>query len=168
MRRRAPGLLLTKVSERLYLGCSDDAESLAAANPHQIKAVLTLSESPVRHRSPAVRYIHFPVRDGRPVPTAWLNTILTALEENLHKLDLKSGAVHNGDAWELTGKVANTSEWPALMVRIKVVREKSGDRILPVIYSDNYIALMPGESQTITAEVKEQDARGEKPTLLIG
>jgi len=28
------------------------------------------------------------------------------------------------------------------MVRLKAVREKERDRILPAIYSDNYIALM--------------------------
>jgi len=53
------------------------------------------------------------------------------------------------------------------MVRINAVREKSGDRILPAIYSDNYIALMPGESQVITTEVNESDTRGEKPTIVV-
>lgn len=85
MRTVASAPLLTKVSERLYLGSSDDAESLAAANPHQIKTVLTLSESPVRHQTAAVHYLHFPVRDARPIPIAWLNGILTAIEENFHQ-----------------------------------------------------------------------------------
>jgi hypothetical protein len=53
------------------------------------------------------------------------------------------------------------------MVRIKAVRERSGDRILPSIYSDNYIALMPGESQTLRAELLEADTRGEKPRILV-
>jgi hypothetical protein len=53
------------------------------------------------------------------------------------------------------------------MVRLKAVREKSGDRILPAIYSDNYIALMPGESRTIVTEVSEADARGEKPAIVL-
>jgi hypothetical protein len=54
------------------------------------------------------------------------------------------------------------------MVRVKAVREKTGDRILPAIYSDNYVALMPGESQTISIEVNEVDARGEKPEAVLG
>jgi hypothetical protein len=53
------------------------------------------------------------------------------------------------------------------MVRVKAIREKSGDRILPAIYSDNYIALMPGEEQTITIELNEADTRGEKPTAVV-
>lgn len=84
MRNHTPALPLTKVSERLYLGCSDDAESLASANPHQIKTVVTLCETPIRHRLGAVRYMHFPVRDARPIPVAWLNTIVNAIEERFH------------------------------------------------------------------------------------
>lgn len=33
-----------------------------------------------------------------------------------------------------------------------------GARILPVYYSDNYIALMPGESRTVTATFKSPGA----------
>ena len=61
----------------------------------------------------------------------------------------------------------NPGQSPALMVRMKAVREKSGDRILPAIYSDNYIALMPGESQNITVQLREADTRGEHPKLVI-
>ena len=48
----------------------------------------------------------------------------------------------------------NVSASPALMIRVKAVREKSGDLILPALYDDNYIALMPGERRTIHVEVK--------------
>jgi protein-tyrosine phosphatase len=85
MRIRVSAPPLTKVSERLFLGSSDDAEALAAANPHHIKAVLNLSEAPIRRRANAVRYLHFPIRDARPIPVAWLNSILTAIEENFRE-----------------------------------------------------------------------------------
>jgi len=51
---------------------------------------------------------------------------------------------------------------------LKVVRERSGDRILPAIYSDNYIAMMPGERRTITIEINHADTRGEKPRITVG
>src|SRR5262249_4145527 len=54
-----------------------------------------------------------------------------------------SSIERQGDQWLITTDLENTSRTPALMVRVKVVREKTGDRILPVIHSDNYIALMP-------------------------
>jgi len=53
------------------------------------------------------------------------------------------------------------------MVRLKTVREKSGDRILPAIYSDNYVALMPGERRVIRTEVENADTRGELPRMVI-
>lgn len=77
-------------------------------------------------------------------------------------------AERHGDGWRLNSQLRNDTASPALMVRLKAVREKSGDRILPAIYSDNYIALMPGESRTIFTEVNEADTRGEKPTIVVG
>jgi hypothetical protein len=53
------------------------------------------------------------------------------------------------------------------MLRVKVVRAVSGDPILPAISDDNYIALMPGESQTIRTEVNEADTRGERPRVKV-
>jgi hypothetical protein len=72
-----------------------------------------------------------------------------------------------GGVWRLTTTLKNVSRQPALMVRLKAVRETSGDRILPAIYSDNYVALMPGEERVIRTELEAADARGEKPTIVI-
>ena len=53
-----------------------------------------------------------------------------------------------GGEWVLTTELHNSSAQPALMVSVKAVRAQSGDRILPALYSDNYVALMPGERRT--------------------
>jgi hypothetical protein len=53
------------------------------------------------------------------------------------------------------------------MVRVKAVREKSGDRILPALFDDNYIALMPGEKRTIRTELENADTRGERPRIVV-
>jgi hypothetical protein len=74
----------------------------------------------------------------------------------------------NGDQWQLTTQLHNLSAYPALMVRLKVVREKSEDRILPAIYGDNYVTLMPGEQRTIRTDLNHADTRGESPRMLIG
>jgi Exo-beta-D-glucosaminidase Ig-fold domain/Glycosyl hydrolases family 2/F5/8 type C domain/Glycosyl hydrolases family 2, sugar binding domain len=73
----------------------------------------------------------------------------------------------HGNRWLLTTELQNTSAWPALMVRLKAVREITGDRILPVIYEDNYIALMPGERRSVSTEVNQADTRGEKPRIVL-
>ena len=72
-----------------------------------------------------------------------------------------------GDEWLLSTELKNTSQYPALMIRLKVVGKKSGDCLLPVLYSDNYIFLLPGETSTITMRVRDADVRGEKPIVKI-
>jgi beta-galactosidase/beta-glucuronidase len=72
-----------------------------------------------------------------------------------------------GNQWKLITTLANPAARPALMVRLKAVRETTGDRILPAIYSDNYIALMPGEQRIIETEVNQTDTRGEKPAIAV-
>jgi len=61
----------------------------------------------------------------------------------------------------------NPSAHPALIVRLKAVREKTADRILPAIFSDHYISLMPGERRTIRTDLAEADTRGEKPRIVV-
>ena len=36
--------------------------------------------------------------------------------------------------------------------RISVIERNTKKRVLPVFYSDNYVSLLPGETQTITIE----------------
>ena len=52
-------------------------------------------------------------------------------------------------------------------MRLKVVRKKNWDRILPAIHSDNYVSLMPGERRTLTTEVANADTRGEAPRIVV-
>jgi len=83
------------------------------------------------------------------------------------KVQATTTVERQGAGWKLTTELRNPSTSPALMVRIKAIRERTGDRILPAIYSDNYIALMPGESRVLTTEVNEGDARGESPVIVV-
>jgi len=82
-------------------------------------------------------------------------------------LEKTTSAERQGDHWRLTTQLFNNSKTPALMVSLKVVREQSRDRILPALYSDNYIALMPGERRTIVTEVQQADTRGERPQIIV-
>ena len=83
------------------------------------------------------------------------------------KLEATTRTEQHGDRWLLVTELRNPSAHPALMVRLKAVREKTGDRILPALYTDNYIALMPGESRIIRTELENADTRGERPTMVI-
>lgn len=82
-------------------------------------------------------------------------------------INLKTKSSRNGEKWNATATLRNTSSVPALMVRVKAVRKNTGDPIAPAIYDDNYIALMPGESRTIHIEFEDEDTRGEEPRLML-
>jgi len=98
-----------------------------------------------------------------------------AVEENYQairnlpqaKIQATTNSERRGDRWLLTTTLENTSTAPALMVRLKAVREKTGDRILPAVYSDGYIALMPGEKRQIATDLCEADTRGEKARIVV-
>jgi hypothetical protein len=83
------------------------------------------------------------------------------------KVEAASKTARQGGRWLISTELRNTGDQPALMVRVKAVREKSGDRILPAIYSDNYVALMPGERRTIRTELENADTRGERPRIVV-
>ena len=83
------------------------------------------------------------------------------------KVEAVTQVERHDDRWRLTTELHNVSKAPALMVKVKAVRATNGDRILPVLYSDNYVALMPGERQTITTELADADTRGETPRIVV-
>jgi len=55
----------------------------------------------------------------------------------------------------------------ALMAHLQLRRKNSGERVLPVYYSDNYVSLLPNESRTVTIEVATSDLKGEAALVLV-
>ena len=64
--------------------------------------------------------------------------------------------------------VTNNDKVPAMMLRLKAVDKATGDLVLPVLYSDNYFFLMPGESRTVTVKVRKEDCAGKPYIVLSG
>ncbi|HEX5235730.1 MAG TPA: discoidin domain-containing protein [Silvibacterium sp.] len=152
----------TKWTKSTTLDSKED--SIAAAIPMQYPSGLS-----------AVHFIRATLSRGGIVIST--NIYMRGLEENncraireLARAQVRATTTpqQQGDLWKLTTQLENTSAFPALMVRLKAVRDKSGDRILPAIYSDNYVTLMPGERQTITTELRNADTRGERPRIVVG
>jgi hypothetical protein len=55
----------------------------------------------------------------------------------------------------------------ALMAHLQLRRQASGERVLPVYYSDNYVSLVPNETKTISIEASETDLKGEVPLVVV-
>jgi protein-tyrosine phosphatase len=70
---------VTKIWERLYLGCLKDAEQLAHSNPERITTVVSLCREQAVHRSPKITYIHIPIPDSRPLSAQQFEDIMFAM-----------------------------------------------------------------------------------------
>lgn len=62
--------------------------------------------------------------------------------------------------------ITNTGKTVAFQVHLRALKGKDGDDILPVIFSDNYLQLAPGESRVIRCSYANKDAKGAEPYFL--
>jgi len=61
----------------------------------------------------------------------------------------------------------NPSKSLAFFVRLKVNKGAKGEEILPVIWEDNYISLLPGQKRTVSASYRASGLGTAKPTVEI-
>jgi exo-1,4-beta-D-glucosaminidase len=61
----------------------------------------------------------------------------------------------------------NPSKSLAFFVRLKVDKGKGGAEILPVLWQDNYISLLPGETREITATYRVSELGTAKPAVEV-
>lgn len=68
---------------------------------------------------------------------------------------------------EITVTLHNRQLQVALMAHLQLRRQDTGERVLPVYYSDNYVSLVPNESKTITIEVASASLSGTVPLVVV-
>ncbi len=61
--------------------------------------------------------------------------------------------------------MSNPAPVVALMTHLQLLQATSGQRVLPVFYSDNYISLVPGESRSLTVTAATDNLGGSLPLL---
>jgi hypothetical protein len=67
----------------------------------------------------------------------------------------------------LTVTLHNPTANLAVMAHLQLRRQHSGERVLPVYYSDNYVSLVPQETRTITIEAALSDFNGEDALVVF-
>jgi hypothetical protein len=82
-------------------------------------------------------------------------------------LDAKVASEDDGGERTLTVTLHNPSKNIALMAHMQLRRQKSGKRVLPVFYSDNYVSLTPNETQTISIKAAVSDFDGESALVVF-
>jgi exo-1,4-beta-D-glucosaminidase len=73
---------------------------------------------------------------------------------------VSGGGAHAGDSVMHEVKVTNTGKAVAFFVHLRALKGKGGEDILPVIVSDNYLLLAPGETRIIRCVYRPKDAGG--------
>lgn len=82
------------------------------------------------------------------------------------QLQTRQQIARRGRGYRGTVTVTNPSATPVLMIRLNL-KGDDGEQILPVLYSDNYFALMPGESRDIEVSFGDEDTRGTQPRVEV-
>lgn len=72
-----------------------------------------------------------------------------------------------GNQTIVTATVTNPADsgQVALATRLKLTQSKSGKRVLPAYFTDNYFALLPGETKAVEIEFETKYLNGERPQL---
>lgn len=83
------------------------------------------------------------------------------------KLKVADRTEHHGEDIITHVTIENPSKSLAFFVRLKVVKGAKGEEILPVIWEDNYISLLPGEKREVTATYRTSELGGAKPVIEV-
>ena len=80
---------------------------------------------------------------------------------------LSASADHKSDCISIKVQLSNESAAVSLANKLTLFDAKGKQRILPAYYSENYIALLPGESRTVTIDVPSSVLREKSLTLAL-
>jgi len=85
------------------------------------------------------------------------------------KLNISSRSERNGNSEDAVTRVTveNPSKSLAFFVRLKLDKGKGREEILPVVWQDNYISLLPGEKREITATYRASSLGAAKPEVEV-
>lgn len=100
-------------------------------------------------------------------PTATYADFTTLKQLPKVKLTVSSTSERKGGNEITTVHLQNPSRDLAFFIRLKVSKGKGGEEILPVLWQDNYISLLPGETRQVTATYRASDLGSFKPAIEV-
>ncbi|HZT61302.1 MAG TPA: glycoside hydrolase family 2 TIM barrel-domain containing protein, partial [Pyrinomonadaceae bacterium] len=82
-------------------------------------------------------------------------------------LSVSGRVVRRGDEELARVTLQNPGRGLAFFVRLQIQRGRGGEEVLPVVWEDNYVSLMPGERRELTATYRVRDLAGARPSLAV-
>ena len=83
------------------------------------------------------------------------------------KLNVSARSERKGESEITHITLENPTKSLAFFVRLKVNKGKAGEEILPVLWQDNYVSLLPGEKREITASYHASDLGSTSPYVEV-
>jgi len=89
--------------------------------------------------------------------------------DTMPKLELNAAASAHAEMGRrtITVTLENPTDHVAVLAHLQLRRAHTGDRVLPVIASENYVSLVPHEKRAITLEAAEDEFRGEDALVTV-
>ncbi|HAM08921.1 MAG: hypothetical protein A2X05_08460 [Bacteroidetes bacterium GWE2_41_25] len=104
--------------------------------------------------------------------TTWFYTPLSEYADftDLDKLpkvktDIESSIKNEGNEYEVIVNLNNPGDNIAFLIELSIVGDKSGESIVPILWDDNYISLLPKEKRVVKARFTAAALKGEKPVF---
>jgi exo-1,4-beta-D-glucosaminidase len=165
-------------AETLDIGPDGSKRVFVLPEPEQLTSTyfvkLTLSDSTGKNVSENFYWLSTrPDTLGQPKDaTFWFTTPtkefadFTALN-SLPPAAVKLAAKSERKGRELVTRVVveNPGKTLAFFLRLKLNRARDGEEVLPVIWEDNYISLLPGEKRELAVTCAASDLHGDKPVV---
>jgi exo-1,4-beta-D-glucosaminidase len=101
------------------------------------------------------------------IPTATYADFTALKQLPKVKLNVSSSNERKGNDEVTHVRLQNPSKDLAFFIRLKVSKGKGGEEILPVLWQDNYISLMPSEQREIKATYRASDLGTAKPVVEV-
>ena len=83
------------------------------------------------------------------------------------QLAVRAHTERRGAEETLRVRLANPQPPLAFFVRLHLTRGRNGEDLVPVLWQDNYISLLPGEQRELTATYRVRDLHGASPALTV-
>jgi len=100
-------------------------------------------------------------------PTAQFADFTAISQLPMVKLKVTDRSEHKGEEEITRVTLENPSKRLAFFVRLKVNKGPKGEEILPVVWEDNYISLLPGEKREVSASYRAGELGSAKPSVEV-
>jgi exo-1,4-beta-D-glucosaminidase len=117
------------------------------------------------YTTPVKTYADYSALSGLPPASLTVTMKVAPAADKARHVNGAGGAA--GPEQEARVTLTNAGSSVAFFVRLQILKGPGGEEVLPVLWEDNYISLLPGETRVVSATYLGRDLGGARPTLVV-